>query len=133
MRIAYDAGEADLQAKVKVRMVTAEGGAPEIVETTVGRVLLRDVVPESIPFEYINKVMTKKQVGELIDASFRLAGNKETVILADKLKETGYRFSTLAGISICLDDMVIPADQGGAASTWPSRRSRRSSSSTPRV
>ena len=108
VRIAYDAGEADLQAKVKVRMVTAEGGAPEIVETTVGRVLLRDVVPESIPFEYINKVMTKKQVGELIDASFRLAGNKETVILADKLKETGYRFSTLAGISICLDDMVIP-------------------------
>ncbi len=87
----------------------AVGEAPQLIETTIGRVLLREVVPESIPFEYINKVMTKKQVAELIDASFRLAGNKETVILADKLKETGYQYSTLAGISICLDDMVIPA------------------------
>jgi DNA-directed RNA polymerase subunit beta' len=109
--MAYDAGEADLQAKVKVRMVTSEGGKAELVETTVGRVLLRDVVPESIPFSYINRVMSKKQVADLIDASFRLAGTKETVILADKLKETGFRFSTLAGISICLDDMVIPKNK----------------------
>jgi DNA-directed RNA polymerase subunit beta' len=109
VRIVYDSGEADLQAKVKVRMVNAVGEAPQLIETTIGRVLLREVVPDSIPFEYINKVMTKKQVAELIDASFRLAGNKETVILADKLKETGYKYSTLAGISICLDDMVIPA------------------------
>ena len=112
LRIAYDSGEADLQAKVKVRMVTGLGRSPERVETTVGRVLLREVVPESIPFEYINRTMTKKQVADLIDASFRLAGNKETVILADRLKETGYRFSTLAGISICLDDMVIPENKG---------------------
>jgi DNA-directed RNA polymerase subunit beta' len=111
LRMAYDAGEADLQAKVKVRMVTSEGGKAELVETTVGRVLLRDVVPESIPFSYINRVMSKKQVADLIDASFRLAGTKETVILADKLKETGFRFSTLAGISICLDDMVIPKNK----------------------
>jgi DNA-directed RNA polymerase subunit beta' len=109
VRIVFDSGEADLQAKVKVRMVNAVGEAPQLIETTIGRVLLREVVPDSIPFEYINKVMTKKQVAELIDASFRLAGNKETVILADKLKETGYKYSTLAGISICLDDMVIPA------------------------
>ncbi|ALC17590.1 DNA-directed RNA polymerase subunit beta [Desulfuromonas soudanensis] len=111
LRMAYDAGEADLQAKVRVRMVTSEGGKAELVETTVGRVLLRDVVPESIPFSYINRVMSKKQVADLIDASFRLAGTKETVILADKLKETGFRFSTLAGISICLDDMVIPKNK----------------------
>ncbi|MHB8707970.1 MAG: DNA-directed RNA polymerase subunit beta', partial [Desulfuromonadales bacterium] len=108
VRMAYDAGAADLQAKVKVRMVVEEGGAPELVETTIGRVLLREVMPDSIPFRYINRVMNKKQVGELIDICFRLAGNKETVILADKLKETGFRFSTLAGISICLDDMKIP-------------------------
>jgi DNA-directed RNA polymerase subunit beta' len=113
VRIAYDAGEADLQAKIKARLVTGAGREPEVVETTVGRILLRDVVPESIPFEYINKVMAKKQVADLIDASFRLAGNKETVILADRLKETGYRFSTLAGISICLDDMVIPSSKQG--------------------
>ncbi len=108
VRSAYDAGEADLQAKVKVRMTTVLDGKPQLVETTIGRVLLRDIVPEVIPFEHINRVMTKKQVADLIDVCFRLAGNKETVILADRLKETGYRFSTLAGISICLDDMVIP-------------------------
>jgi DNA-directed RNA polymerase subunit beta' len=109
LRMAYDSGEADLQAKVKVRMVVESGGAPTLVESTVGRVLLRDIVPEVIPFSSINRVMGKKQVAELIDVAFRLAGNKETVILADRLKETGYRFSTLAGVSICLDDMVIPA------------------------
>jgi DNA-directed RNA polymerase subunit beta' len=109
VRVAYDAGEADLQAKIKVRMATVLNRAPQLVETTVGRVLLRDIIPDVIPFEYINQVMAKKQVANLIDVCFRLAGNKETVILADKLKETGYRFSTLAGISICLDDMVIPA------------------------
>ena len=108
VRMAYDAEEADLQAKIKVRMITAEDQEPELVETTVGRVLLREVVPTSIPFFYLNRVMNKKHVGELIDVCFRLAGNKETVILADKLKETGFRFSTLAGVSICLDNMVIP-------------------------
>ena len=108
VRQAFDAGEADMQAKIKVRMVTGEGRAPELVETTVGRIILREVVPDSIPFEYINKVMAKKQVGELIDAAFRLAGNKDTVILADRLKSCGYRYSTEAGVSICLDDMVIP-------------------------
>ncbi len=112
VRIAYDAGEADLQAKIKVRMSAEAEAAPEIIETTVGRILLREVIPESIPFSYINQVMTKKQVAELIDASFRLAGNKDTVILADRLKDTGYKFSTIAGISICLDDMVIPENKG---------------------
>ena len=111
VRIAYDAGEIDLQAKIKVRMAPGLDEAPALLETTTGRVLLREVVPATIPFEYINRVMTKKQVADLIDASFRLAGAKETVILADRLKETGYRFSTLAGISICLDDMVIPRNK----------------------
>jgi len=108
VHVAYDAGAIDLQAGIKVRMSCVEGEAPHIVETSVGRVLLREVVPVGIPFDYINKVMTKKQVAELIDASFRLVGNKETVILADRLKQTGYRFSTVAGISICLDNMVVP-------------------------
>jgi DNA-directed RNA polymerase subunit beta' len=109
VRIAYDAGEADLQAKIKVRVPLRPGEKPQMVDTTVGRILLFDVVPAGISFEAINRVFGKKQVGELIDICFRLCGNKDTVILADRLKETGYRFSTLAGISICLDDMVIPA------------------------
>ncbi|MBN1140667.1 MAG: DNA-directed RNA polymerase subunit beta' [Deltaproteobacteria bacterium] len=111
LRIAYDAGELDLQAGVKVRMPASKDAAPELIETTVGRVLLWEVVPRSIPFRYINRVMGKKEVAELIDLSFRLAGSKDTVILADRLKETGFRFSTMAGISICLDDMVIPANK----------------------
>jgi DNA-directed RNA polymerase subunit beta' len=108
VRIAYDAGEVDLQAGIKVRMSPVEGAAPELIDTAVGRVLLREIIPEVIPFDQVNRVMTKKQIAELIDASFRLAGNKQTVILADKLKQTGYRFSTIAGISIGLDDMVVP-------------------------
>jgi DNA-directed RNA polymerase subunit beta' len=111
VRMAYDSGEIDLQAVIKVRMAPSQGAELERIQTTVGRVLLRDVIPEAIPFTYINKLMGKKNVAELIDASFRLAGNKDTVILADKLKETGYRFSTIAGISICLDDMVIPENK----------------------
>jgi len=108
LRVCYDAGEADLQAAVKVRLIPEQGGEPVLIETTVGRVLLRDVVPVEVPFANLNKVMGKKQVAELIDTSFRLAGNKETVILADRLKSTGFTYSTIAGISICLDDMVIP-------------------------
>jgi len=108
VRMAYDAGEIDLQARIKVRMPRVANEPEQLIETTTGRVLLREVLPEVIPFDHINQVMTKKQVAALIDVCFRLAGNKETVILADKLKDTGYRFSTIAGISICLDDMVIP-------------------------
>lgn len=109
VRMAFDSGEADLQAAIKVRMSQQDGSPIELVDTTVGRILLRDVVPTSIPFKHVNKVMGKKQVADLIDISFRLAGNKETVILADKIKETGFRYSSMAGVSICLDDMEIPS------------------------
>ncbi|MFK5926350.1 MAG: DNA-directed RNA polymerase subunit beta' [Desulfuromusa sp.] len=109
VRMAYDVGMADLQAVIKVRMSPVKGAPIERIETTVGRVLLREVIPDIIDFKHVNKVMGKKQVADLIDISFRYAGNKETVILADKLKETGFRYSSLAGVSICLDDMVIPA------------------------
>jgi DNA-directed RNA polymerase subunit beta' len=112
VRMAYDAGMADLQAAIKVRMAPVKGAPIEHIDTTVGRILLREVVPSSIDFKHVNKVMGKKQVADLIDISFRYAGNKETVILADKLKETGFRYSSLAGVSICLDDMVIPETKG---------------------
>ena len=110
--MAYDSGEADLQAAIKVRLSPVEGAPVERVETTVGRILLREVVPDIIDFKHVNKVMGKRQVADLIDISFRYAGNKETVILADKIKETGFRYSSLAGVSICLDDMVIPETKG---------------------
>jgi DNA-directed RNA polymerase subunit beta' len=109
VRIAFDAGEVDLQACIKVRMKNlAVDDRPQIVETTTGRIILREILPETVPFVAINKVMTKKELSNLVDICYRLAGNKETVILADRLKEIGFRYSTIAGISICINDMVIP-------------------------
>ena len=114
VRIAFDAGEVDIQARIKVRMKNLVADEqPQIVETTTGRILLRDILPPLVPYSAINKVMTKKELSNLVDICYRLAGNKETVILADKLKETGFRYSSLAGISICINDMVIP--EGKAA------------------
>lgn len=109
VRIAYDHGAVDLQARIKVRMKNLESDpAPQLIETTVGRIILREILPAGVPFSVVNKVMNKKELSNLIDACYRLADNKETVILADKLKEIGFRYATLAGISICIDDMVTP-------------------------
>jgi DNA-directed RNA polymerase subunit beta' len=108
VRMAYDHGEVHLQAAIKLRMPKADGTGTELVSTTVGRALLKDICPPQIPFEAINKVMGKKQLAELIDLVYREAGQKATVLLADALRTTGYTFATRAGISICLDDMVIP-------------------------
>ncbi len=104
--VAYDAGVVELQARIRVRL---DG---ELVETTVGRVMLREIVPPEIPFKTINQVMDKKQLANLIDYSYRMCGNKKTVILADQLRTLGYKHATAAGISICLDDMKIPANKG---------------------
>ena len=102
---AYNAGEIELHARIEVRL---EGGR---VETTAGRVLLREIVPGEIPFEIINKVMDKKALGELIDQAYRRLGSKATVILADRLRTLGYHHATRAGISFCIDDMTIPTDK----------------------
>jgi DNA-directed RNA polymerase subunit beta' len=103
--VAYDAGVLNIHASIGVRV----GG--EKVETTTGRVLLHEVVPNEIPFEYINQVMDKKALGELIDQCYRRMGNKATVLLADHIRTLGYRNATRAGISICIDDMRIPPDK----------------------
>ncbi|OGQ03966.1 MAG: DNA-directed RNA polymerase subunit beta' [Deltaproteobacteria bacterium RIFCSPLOWO2_01_FULL_45_74] len=102
VRIAYDADEVGLQAKIKCRI------NGKLVETTTGRVLLYEVVPKAIPFEDVNKVMDKKGVAELIDQCYRFCKDKETVLLADGLRTLGFKHSTKAGISICIDDMLIP-------------------------
>jgi DNA-directed RNA polymerase subunit beta' len=102
VRAAYDQGEVELQAKIWVRM---DG---KRIETTVGRVLLYDIVPKRLPFESINKVMDKKQLQNLIDLTYRLCGEKETVLLADRVRSMGYGNATKAGISIALENMIIP-------------------------
>ncbi|MGD0488459.1 MAG: DNA-directed RNA polymerase subunit beta' [Syntrophorhabdales bacterium] len=101
-RIAYDAGEVDLHARVKVRM---DG---TLVDTTPGRIQLREVIPDMIPFSVINRVMDKKSIGQLVDICYRQGGEKATVILSDRLKSIGFRFATIGGISISIDDMIIP-------------------------
>jgi DNA-directed RNA polymerase subunit beta' len=105
VRVAYDAGELDLHATIKVRM---DG---ELVDTATGRIVLSEIVPEEIPFEIINQVMDKKALGELIDQCYRRLGNKATVILADRLRTLGYRYATRAGISVSIHDMQIPSDK----------------------
>ena len=78
--------------------------------TTVGRVLLAgDPALRRFPSPLSIKVLNKKELANLIDQCYRFAGNKKTVILADQLKDLGYRYATQAGISICIDDMVIPS------------------------
>jgi DNA-directed RNA polymerase subunit beta' len=102
VRAAYDHGQVELQAKIVCRV---EGARKE---TTVGRVLLWDIVPDKIGFDAINKVLDKKQLGNLIDTCYRMTGEKETVLLADRIRTLGYAHATKAGISIALKDMVIP-------------------------
>jgi DNA-directed RNA polymerase subunit beta' len=118
VRIAYDQEEVDLQAKVFVRIPPsamdevdrkANDGRSKLVETTVGRVLLYEICPPETPFREVNKVMKKKELGTLIDIAYRRAGNKATVIFADHLKDMGYEYATRAGISIGIQDMVIPS------------------------
>ncbi len=111
VRVCYDQGEVDLQAKINVRVPASAGGDGKLVETTTGRVLLYEICPAELPFREVNKVMKKKELGGLIDIAYRRAGNKATVIFADRIKDTGYQFATRAGISIGIRDMKIPVEK----------------------
>ncbi|HQG13961.1 MAG TPA: DNA-directed RNA polymerase subunit beta', partial [bacterium] len=102
VRIAYDADAVDLQARIKVRI---DG---KLCETTVGRVLFYEIIPSQIAFDAVNKVMDKRAITELIDQCYRHCKDKETVLLADNLRTLGFQNSTKAGISICIDDMIVP-------------------------
>src|SRR5574341_591099 len=103
VRMAYDAKEVEEHAKSKVRI----NGV--MVDTTVGRVLLGEILPASTPFSHANLVMTKKEMTRLIDTVYRQAGHRETVVLLDKIKDIGFFYATKAGVSICIDNMHIPS------------------------
>ena len=112
---AYDTGHADLQARIKVRVDDVEldeaGEKVKVrrmIDTTVGRVLLFAIVPDGLPFSMVNQKMTKKQISGILNACYRNVGLKETVIFADQLMYTGYRYSTVSGSSIGVNDFVIP-------------------------
>ncbi|WP_372966311.1 DNA-directed RNA polymerase subunit beta' [Marinobacter sp.] len=115
---AYGAGKVDLQAKVKVRVkevaISEDGARTEayrIVDTTVGRALLFDIVPDGLPFDIINRPMVKKAISNLINTCYRDAGLKDTVIFADQLMYMGYHYATRSGISICFNDFEIPPEK----------------------
>src|SRR6266853_1464949 len=115
---AYDCGKVELHAGVTVRIREAEfGPSGEKIErlvrhrTTVGRALLSEILPVGLPFELINKALKKKEISKLINAAFRRCGLRETVIFADKLMQAGFTIATRAGISICVDDMLVPVQK----------------------
>ncbi len=116
---ALDAGVVELTAKISVRLTEwtkdkATGEfVPEtkLVDTTVGRALLSEILPKGLPFANINKALKKKEISKLINVSFRKCGLKETVVFADKLLQNGFRLATRAGISIAVDDMLVPAEK----------------------
>jgi len=115
---AYETGNAHLQARIKVRITDVysnkEGDRVRetaIVDTTVGRVLLFNIVPEGLPFSMVNQKMAKKQISLILNACYRDVGLKETVIFADQLMYTGYKYSTRSGSSIGVNDFVIPDEK----------------------
>jgi DNA-directed RNA polymerase subunit beta' len=116
---ALDAGVVELTAKISVRLVewvkdkdTGEfTPVTKLVDTTAGRALLSEILPKGLPFEHINKALKKKEISKLINTSFRKCGLKDTVVFADKLLQNGFRLATRAGISIAVDDMLVPAEK----------------------
>ena len=115
---AYSMGHVDIHARITARIkeyeLTPEGEKVEKLtryETTVGRALLSEILPPGLPFSEIDKALKKKEISRLINASFRRVGIRETVIFADKLMYTGYSYATRAGMSISINDMLVPPEK----------------------
>jgi len=104
---ALDAGVVSMHARVKVRI---DG---ELVDTTPGRVIVSEILPEKVPFKLVNQVLTKKTIKSLVGEAYRRAGTKATVILCDRLKDLGYEYSTRAGVTIGVKDLKIPEAKAG--------------------
>lgn len=112
----YEAGYVDIHARVKVRIPIYQEGQEEpteykIIDTTVGRAILSEILPRGMEYDIVNTVMTKKTVSRVIDLCYRKFGLKETVIFADQLMYTGFKYATKAGASIGINDMEIPEEK----------------------
>ena len=117
---AYGAGQVGLQARVRVRISESFTdqddqliARTELKDTTVGRALLFEIVPEGIGFEHINRTLGSKEISTLINVCFRSVGLKETVIFCDQIMYMGYEYSTSSGSSIGVEDFVIPTEKAG--------------------
>ncbi len=102
VRVAFDQGELDLHSKIIMRI------KGQRVETTVGRVVLYEIVPDDLDFDLVNRLMDKKTLKKVIEECYRVCGTKATVILTDRLKDMGFRYATKSGLSISVADMVVP-------------------------
>ncbi len=117
-RRAYETGNAELQARVKVRIaevrLTEEGAREDIFQlrsTTIGRALLSEILPAGLPFELLDRPMDKKAISRLINQCYRQLGLKATVVFADQLMYMGFHLATRAGVSIGVTDMVVPEEK----------------------
>src|SRR3954449_11906650 len=118
---ALDTGAVELTAKIAVRLTEWDKDkdtgqfvpTTKLFDTTAGRALLSEILPKGLPFSVLNKALKKKEISKLINISFRKCGLKETVVFADKLLQNGFRLATKAGISIAVDDMLVPSEKHG--------------------
>jgi len=118
VEMAYRSGQVDLHARVKVRITETVKHKDDswttetrIVDTTVGRALLFQILPKGLPYELVDQPLKKKAISRLINQCYRVVGLKETVIFADQLMYTGFAYSTISGASIGVNDFVIPDEK----------------------
>ena len=109
---ALENNDVTLHTKIKARIQNYDG-EKNIIETTPGRMILGNILPKNnnINFEMINKILTKKDVSNIIDAVYRFCGQKETVLFADHIMQIGFKYAAIAGISFGKDDLIIPTDK----------------------
>ena len=110
---AFQLNAVDLHAKIKVRLRPNKlpEEKTEIIDTTLGRTLLYELLPDGMSFDLINRTLDSKAISSLIDISYRKSGLKKTVIFADRLMYMGYQFATKSGASLCIDDFIIPKEK----------------------
>ncbi len=115
---AFENKMVDLHARIKVRIdetIISEHGEERhetnLVDTTVGRALLAEIRPSGMPFRLLNETLKKKQISNLINSCYRRLGLKKTVVFADKLMYTGFHYATTAGVSIGIDDLMVPDEK----------------------
>ena len=115
---AFQCGAVDLHAGIKARIKDVVAGDDgdlgervQLCDTTVGRALLSEIMPPGLSFDLVNRVMNKKAISSLINACYRRVGLKETVVFADQLMYTGFSYATRSGVSIGVEDMVVPSEK----------------------
>jgi DNA-directed RNA polymerase subunit beta' len=110
---AYESGAVELHSKIRVRIREKVNGVPtaKLTNTTVGRSLLSEILPDGMSFEQINRAMNKRAISATINLCYRQLGLKETVVFADQLMYTGFYYATRAGVSFGVNDMVVPKEK----------------------